>query len=734
MTPRKQKRPKHESVTHDSPHGDPSCNAHNIRTHANTPARFTQGRIFTFSILLISIAALLLYANAINTPFQFDDHPYIVNNQYIKDLSNLDAIFNVGNPKRPLLMLTYAINYHLGGLNPVSYHVVNIALHALNGLLVYFVVFMILRHFLHDQNQHKIRTNLTALLSSLLFICHPINTESVTYIWGRSGVLCTFFQLLALLTFILFSISHQTGVTSTKRSRHLFAYVWLLISVLFFLAALATKTTAITLPFTILLLDFYFISRGYSLKRLIKWILLFFLYLSVVLVRFFADSALRDEIRKSLVNIFFHSAERPGELDLFSNLLTQSYATLYYLKLLILPINQNADHDFPASHHITEVPVILSMAFLFAFFVAARWLFNRNKLSSFCIVWFLLSLSIFFFKPLPDYLVERRMYVPSICFSITLSHLMTALVFSSKKHHVTRIIKVSTAGILIIVLVFYTIQTVKRNTVYRDSCTFWEDVAEKSPAKARVHINLGTSYAHQNRHEEAIRAFQKADSLETNNEKTLYNIGVSYKEIGLYEDALSALKEVVALSPEHIKAHSTMASIYYDSGNWRRASMKFKRLIAMDVDDEKIRNELGYSYYKLKKLDKAKLELEKALSYNSRFVPALNNLGLVLIMQNQLNPAKDKFEKAIDIDPSFAQAYNNLGMIYIKTEEVDKATFSFAKAVELDPEYAIAHRNLALAYASQGKYALADHHAKIAKKSGLALPPEITKLIEANVK
>ena len=151
-------------------------------------------------ILAIAALAIVINFNSFDVPFIFDD-VYFTQNADLKDLSNLERIFTTWDIPRPVLALSFALNYHWGKLDTFGYHFINLFLHISIGIMVYFFISMTVKYFNPNKLNETRRADRIALWASLFFVSHPVQTESITYIWGRSGVLCFFFLFVNYFTF-----------------------------------------------------------------------------------------------------------------------------------------------------------------------------------------------------------------------------------------------------------------------------------------------------------------------------------------------------------------------------------------------------------------------------------------------------------------------------------------------------------------------------------------------------
>jgi len=210
------------------------------------------------AIIVISLLCVIIYSNTLNTPFVFDDAPNIENNSYIRlkriNIQQLiDSGFKSPSKNRPLANISFALNYYFGGYDVTGYHIVNIIIHLINGILVYFLSHALFIHTSDARNQKfplftNIPIPLISLFAALIFIAHPIQTQSVTYIVQRMNAMASLFCLLSLLLYI----SGRLSQTQWKR--------WVFFSGCFvaWLMAFGSKEIAAAFPFVMMLYEWYF--------------------------------------------------------------------------------------------------------------------------------------------------------------------------------------------------------------------------------------------------------------------------------------------------------------------------------------------------------------------------------------------------------------------------------------------------------------------------------------------
>ncbi len=421
------------------------------------------------SIFLIAALATIIYSNSFYASFHFDDTPAIVENYAIHRF-DLKEIFSTSS--RPILDLTFALNYYFGKLNVFGYHLVNLMLHIANGVMLYFILFWTINpkgrgqraegkeqrannkslhapcSMLHVKDSINFRIPLYA---SLIFIAHPIQTQAVTYIVSRSSVLATTFYLLAMLLFIKSYRQNMVTVTATMpvsvtsngnmakpndvtvgrnglrnpNRRTYIAKLYLLGAFLASCLGMGTKQEAATLPLILLIYDFYFISDGdwKMLKGHYKVHLAMFSTLASVL--YLSFSGLKTYISFDYAKGVPMPQE--GTITSFQYFLTQLHVIPYYIKLLFIPTNLNLDYDWPITKEI-DFTTALFFVLLTSIIVIAIKLFRRTKLISFGIIWFFVTLSVTSsFVVIYDVIFEHRLYLPSVGFAVVIAFMISKI-------------------------------------------------------------------------------------------------------------------------------------------------------------------------------------------------------------------------------------------------------------------------------------------------------------------
>lgn len=423
--------------------------------------------------LLLLAAVAVSYANAFRGVFQFDDFNVIVENPVVHSFA---AFFrDLPNGIRPLLKLSYLLNWTAGG-GPFGFHLVNVVLHAASTLLVYRLA---LRAMEGEDAAGVPDGEPVPFVAAFLFAIHPVQTEAVTYISGRSMSMMAFFYLCSLFAYV-------RGADGGRGWRY-FA------SPILFACAVLTKETAVTLPAALVLWEAAFGKGRGSLREIARrqaphWALLLF---------FAAALALHGTYRELLLFGF-------GARGVAENLLTQVHGVVYLLSRLVRVDALNIDPDLPV--HVSWSPVLFAEAGILAgSLLLGAVLLRRRPAAGFGLLWFFLQiLPTNSVVPRLDVANERHLYLASWGIFLAAGEAARfARASLPGKEWWLRASAYAAAAILI----FF---TVARNGVYRSEVSLWEETARLSGGKARVHNNLGFAYHLAGEPDRAIPAYRRA--------------------------------------------------------------------------------------------------------------------------------------------------------------------------------------------------------------------------------
>jgi tetratricopeptide (TPR) repeat protein len=541
--------------------------------------------LWAIGLVVAMFAAFQVYAPALHGPFLFDDTYLPMNVPAWANGTFLQSMRGV----RPLLMASYWINQHLGGTDTTQYHQWNILFHFANALLVYFVVRKLLE--LAGANRNL------AIFAAGLFLLHPLETEAVAYIAGRSDSLSSVFFLGA---FALFLYRRTAAIT------------WpVALGVLaLFVAAMATKENTVVLPALLLLTD-YFWNPGFSLEGIRRnW-------------RLYAPMAVGGAIGAVGVFRILGGADSAGfqmkDLTWHDYLFTQFRVFFVYLKLFILPTGQTLDYDFPISRSLFDHGAIFGLAGILALIAAAIYFHRRYPLASFGLLAFVILLApTSSVIPIKDPIAERRVYLPMIGLLLIVIEAIRRL----------RIGRTALATSLAAVLVIAAALAYQRNIAWSGAIPMWEDAVKKSPGKARAHFQLAMAYYGVNRCQEADEHYQKVAQLEKPDYRLLLDWALADSCLNRPDQALQKLQQAAALE-KTAHVYSQIAMIHANAG---RVGDAFQALVvAQNIDPNFDQTYVyrGQLFERANNLVAAEQEYQHALAINPRNEQAIQYLQLV---------------------------------------------------------------------------------------------------------
>ena len=719
------------------------------------------------ALVFIAFVAVIIYSNIYQCPFVFDDSPQIQENLKIQSLSNYLSLRDLLKP-RGIVNLTFALNYNFEKLNVFGYHLINVLIHIINGFLVYFLAQTIFKQLLNPPAQRfghsnspksKVRSlksevqgprsevqgsepvlaqssiYLMSLVTALIFIAHPIQTQAVTYTVQRCTSMAAMFYLSSVLFYLKARIIQQRGVDSGQwsvvrchpsemrfaRHRNEFhgvkraprlnplqgardraiqlgrevrgAFGFRLsalyaISLLCGALAFLSKQNTASLPGVILLSEYLLIDRTWGgWKRKIPWFCVAFAFwglFSLYVVGFFSGGIEGQSVLKD-VSDFTQETKNVGR---WSYLCTQFNVLVIYIKLLFLPIGQNLDYQYPFKTGFFDGYTPLAFAFLVGVIAVGIWNIKKRPIIAFGIFWFFTTLFVeSSLIPIQDALFEHRLYLPMFGFAL----IVTYLVF----HFLSKRVSWAVAISVVIILCLGT-ATYLRNRVWRDPISFWSDVVSKTPLNAGAHNNLGIALEEKGRIEDAINHYFKAIKIDPDYSLAHNNLGIILAWQGRSDEAIKHYYEALRIKPNFVKAHNNLGSLLASQGKFDEAISHFSEALQVDPDNRDAHYNLGKA---LEEQGKGEYRddiraFREALRINSEDANAHYNLANLQAQRGNFEDAITHYTEVIRINPEFAGAHNNLGIALKKLGRYRDARRHFRAALKINSEDANAHYNL----------------------------------------
>ncbi|MBF0550591.1 MAG: tetratricopeptide repeat protein [Deltaproteobacteria bacterium] len=674
--------------------------------------------------ILITLVASIAYTPSFRVPFIFDDVSNISDKAIIYNPTGLKDFLLFSN--RPMADLVSWFNYHTAYLSEKWYHITNMVIYLITG----FILFHVLAKTINRERplgRLGIRRDWVAVILTLLFMVLPVHTQAITYIiQGRMTGLATMFYLAGLALFLA-GVERREG--SQRWPYYLGAWFSLLLAV-------GSKEIAITAPAMILLYDLFFVSRwDWSRLARRKWVhLALFSTIGYVIWLQFHFS-----YGPSVGVGLKEASAASGTISVkpFNYLISQFEIILYYFKLLVWPSGLRLDYYWLPAKNLTEFRVWGSFLLILGAVIFAVRLSKRNRLMSFGIFWYLITLSPeSSFIPLADLVYEHRVYLPSVGYIFFLVGLADELLKFPAVIKRPGVILTS----VILILAIYAGLTFSRNLMWADQLAFWEDNVAKSPGLFRPLTNLGAVYFVQNRVEDARRTTEQAVGIR-NHSIALSNLGVIYKSIGQPQRAIALFEQALKVNPNYAGAlvnlareineqghprkaielaeraiknepgwtngYIALARIWMARGSGEEAVAALRRALLVNPNNHFIFDELGHTYKDMGLISQAKENFSKAIKLKPDFKEGRIALADIYRDQGDFAAAVKEYQELLDRMPEDADVLSRLGALYIAMYELPQAEKVLLKAYKLHPEHQESIYDLGTLYFTMGQFDLA---------------------------
>ncbi|MEN8262919.1 MAG: tetratricopeptide repeat protein [Nitrospirota bacterium] len=694
-------------------------------------------------IVFLTALCIISYSNTFSVPFTFDDGPAIIENPIVRDLQyfiepstakKFKGHFEYETFKsRYVAYLTFALNYKFHGLDVKGYHVVSLLIHIINSLIVYYFLFLTFKTRFIRESQVADYAGHISFFTALLFACHPIQTQAVTYVWQRVTSLTAMFYLLSLASYVKAGVMRQktelqgqgAGTGAGKPVSYYMA------AVIFAALAMKTKEIAITLPVIIGLYELMFFE-GRMKKRVLYLVPVFLTMLIIPLSLVGMDRPLGD-----MIGDVSQVAKEVTYISRADYLFTEFRVLVTYIRLIFLPVNQNLDYDYPVYTSFFNPGVFLSFLFLLAIFSLASYLFYRQRntvphirLLSFGIFWLFITLSVeSSVIPIRDVINEHRMYLPSIGIFIS----VVTFIFSgaAKIKERWNMTGVTIVLILFIISALLSLSTYARNGVWTNGVSLWGDVVSKSPGKARAHNNLCYAYKEQDLLDKALEHCRISIELDPYYLTNRLNIANVYRAKGLNDNAIKHYMDAIKYKPDYLDAHQELAMTYAIKGLFDKSLEHYDRVILIDPLDKHAYINRGIIYAELGNYKKAIENYDKAIAISPDDAKAYYNRGVDYMILGNYKRAIEDLNRAVKLDPEYIKAYIYRSDIYEMTGNYQMAVRDLSSVIRLNPEAAGEYFKRGKIHLKLGNYLQADNDIKTSAQMGYEDAKEYLKIKDA---
>lgn len=542
----------------------------------------------------------------------WDDPGLVLENPSIRSLSvkNIVSIFTPqkGKTYQPVRVLSYALDYKLGKLNPLVYHLHNLLLFSLN----LFVIYLFLIRFVAKE---------IAFISALIWAVMPVHIESVAWIAARKEVLSGLFFFLSLLLYVDF-----------KRKRKIRLYIF---SVFSFVLAGLSKPTTVVLPLILFFYELFFEKKKRFAYHIPYWIP------NLLILAYF---------------IFWGGAKKPSYHGgtILATLFTNAYIALRYWINMFIPISLSPRYLIDVKSIFPSWRIVVGILFvLFLFYIA--WRTRKNSpLISFSIIWFFISLlPVLNIIPISTMIADRYIYIPSLGAALCFGFLGEK---AMKKWQ-------QVSYVLIGYLLVLTFLSVSYSRIWKNSFTLWSYVIKKEPCHPLAHHNLGLWYVEKGENIKAYKEFKIATECDPGYANAFKSLsGICWK-LGKYDEGIEAGIRAVNLYNLDPDAYYNLANNYLSSNRLEDARLSYLKAAELAPYDSKIWLNLGIVYYNKKEFDLAVKYFEKAKTLNPNEPLSYLNLCATYFQMNRLTESKNCYESFIALFPGSPEAFTAKGAI-----------------------------------------------------------------------
>jgi hypothetical protein len=514
-------------------------------------------------------AAVCVYHGSFAAPFVFDDQRSIVENEHIRTL------WPVWEPllgtSRPLVQLTLAANFAISGLNVWSYHLANLLIHVAAAVTLYAALRLTLERYCTARLSP--RAGWLAGITALLWLVHPIQTESVTYVIQRGESMTGLFCLLTLVGFV-----------ASDRSRS--PRAWHVFSVVCCVLGLMTKPVMVITPLLVLIYDRTFLSRSFGAALRARRVYYAVLFSTVAVLPLMLKGNSQDWATSA-------GFAAPG-ISSVGYAATQPEAILRYLRLCFWPDALCLDYGWlpETNARVITITWLLVIALVVVTFVAAR----RCHAAGFAGSWFFVTLApSSSFVPIADLIFEHRMYLPLaglLALVVPATYAMFELL-TELRPAARQATMAAFASIIVAVALCLGGRTILRNDDYTSEVALWTTAIEVSPQSARAQYNLGTALAREQHWARAVDHFRAATELRPTYHEAHYNLANALMRQGLLADAIESYRRAMTIRPDDWQVHNNLGVALLTSGDEPAAVAEFQRVLELNSKCASARSNLA---------------------------------------------------------------------------------------------------------------------------------------------
>jgi protein O-mannosyl-transferase len=619
----------------------------------------------------VSVVTFIVFLPSLKNEFVWDDVQYVYSNSFIRSLDTQllkSALVEFHEANwHPLTWLSHAFDYVIWGLNPLGHHLTNNIFHALNTIIVVFLVIRLMEDFNKTAGNKGLsrpflddRTiRITGAATGLLFGLHPLHVESVAWVAERKDLLCAFFFLLTIMMYTHY-VSEMSARNSINSASRFFNKKYLFTLGLFTLSLLS-KPMAVSLPVVLLILDWYLFKRIQTLKT-------FWTAFNEKLP--FITLSLISSILTILAQEASGAIASVDAVPLTSRMMMAAQTLIVYLEKILLPLNLLPYYPYPERISLFSSEYIIPIVIVIAITVTCILVVRKQQL--WLSVW-----SYYFITLIPvlgivqvggQSMADRYTYLPS------LGPLFIIGLLLAKVYEKVTVIKgwesiAKTAAYLVAVVMLATISfiTIKQIGIWKNSDIFWSYIVDKGVTRVPVvHYNLGLAFASKGDFDRAIEQYQAALKLRWDFVDAYYDLGLAFASKGDFDRAIEQYQAALRLKPDYLEAYNNLGLAFASKGNYDRAIEQYQAALKLKPDYAAAYNNLGLAFASNGNYDKAIEQYQAALSLQPNLAETHFNLGWSYLKKGNKEMARREFEVGLTIKPDVYSARQTLNSIISK--------------------------------------------------------------------
>jgi tetratricopeptide (TPR) repeat protein len=628
-----------------------------------------------FLVFVLVIVTFIAYQPTWHAGFIWDDDDHLTANPAMTAPHGLRMIWSSLTVSRyyPLTLTSFWVQWRLWGLNPRPYHLVNVALHAANAVLV----FVLLRRL-------GVRA---AWLGAAIWALHPVNVESVAWITELKNTQSGLFFFLAVLCFLRFERSARRG--------------WYGLSLVCGLAAMTSKPSTVVLPLA-LLLCVWWERRSWRWTDILRVAPFFVLALGM--------SALTVAEQLGPIQTV---GTAQWNLGLARRFVLAGKAVWFYAFKVLWPVSLTFVYprwELNAATVLNWLPVGGIVIGGVVLWICWRQSWVRAVLfgGGFFVLLLLPVLGffdVFYFRY--SYVADHFQYLA--CLGLISVAASAGTVICERAGQQGRRFG-ALAGMILLLLLG--VATWRQAQIYRDVATLWGDTLMKDPRSWMAHNNLGSVLFEQGKIDDALGHFKQAALFKPDFAETHNNLGLALARLGREPEAVAQYKEAVRLRPDFADAYNNFGLLLKTQGKLAEAVAQYEQALRIKPHYAEARRNLGMALARLGRMAEAVEQWEQALGIGPDDSETEYDLGVALDQLGRKDEALAHYERAVRLNPDFAEAHNNLGLALAQLGRMSEAAREWQEVLRITPDNAEAHINLGNALVGLGRAAEAIGHYK----------------------